>query len=331
LHPNKLQYSAKDALCLFIGDNRGNPMDKFESLRAFVQVVESGGFAAAARQLALSRSAVNKLVLNLEDDLKVQLLHRTTRKVTPTPTGLAFYERCVGILADLAEAELAAAQMHTEPKGQLRVNAPMSFGTLHLAPAIAEFLQQYPDLQIELSLSDRFINPIDEGFDITIRIAQPPNSPSLIVHELCPAPVLLYAAPAYLARHGTPQHPQDLAAHACLPYGHLASAHQWVIVGSGEEYKVNVNGPLCSNNGEPLREAAIQGLGITLLPAFLIDADVRAGRLQHVLASYAAPPISVCILYPVNRHLSTKVRLLTDFLKSRFGQRGFDYPGAMGI
>ncbi|MBF2034003.1 MAG: LysR family transcriptional regulator, partial [Leptolyngbyaceae cyanobacterium T60_A2020_046] len=234
-------------------------MDKFESIRAFVRVVEVGGFAAAAREMGLSRSAVNKLVLNLEDDLRVQLLHRTTRKVSPTPTGLAFYERCVAILADLEEAELAVSTLQTEPRGQLRVNAPMSFGTLFLAPAIADFLQHYPDLHVELSLSDRLIDPIDEGFDVTVRIAQPPDTPSLIVHELFPAPVILCAAPGYLSHHGVPQNPADLAHHACLTYGHLATDMQWTLMGPDGEHRVSIRGPLCSNNGEPLRDAAIHG------------------------------------------------------------------------
>lgn len=294
-------------------------MDKFESLRAFTQVVECGGFAAAARRMGLSRSAVNKLVLNLEDHLQVQLLHRTTRKVSTTATGQAFYHRCVAILADMAEAEQAVSRQQTEPRGHLRINAPMSFGTLHLAPAIADFLQQYPDLHGELSLSDRFIDPIEEGFDITIRIAQPPDSPSLIAHELCPAPVILCAAPAYLAHHGPPQHPDDLSHHACLTYGHLSSATPWTLIGPEGSHRVSVSGPLCANNGEPLRQAAVQGLGITLLPRFLIEAELAAGQLVQVLPAYAAPTLSVWVLYPVNRHLSTKVQVFTAFLQARFG------------
>jgi DNA-binding transcriptional LysR family regulator len=293
-------------------------MDKFESLRAFTQVVECSGFAAAARRMGLSRSAVNKLVLNLEDDLKVQLLHRTTRKVSPTATGQAFYDRCVAILADLEEAEQSLSHLQTEPKGQLRVNGPMSFGTLHLAPAIAAFLRQYPDLHVELSLSDRFIDPVDEGFDITIRIAQPPTAASLIAHELCPAPVILCAAPSYLAQHGTPQHPTELSQHPCLAYGHLATDNQWTLVGPDDSHRVTISGPLCANNGEPLRDAAVQGLGITLLPRFIVETELAAGRLIHILPDYAAPALSAWVLYPVNRHLSTKVRLFTEFLKARF-------------
>ena len=289
-------------------------MDKFESMQAFVQVVEAGGFAAAARQMGLSRSAVNKLVLNLEDALQVQLLQRTTRKVTPTPTGLAFYERCVTLLADLAEAELAVTHLQTEPKGQLRINAPMTFGTRYLSPLLAQFLQQYPDLSVELSLSDRFIDLIEEGFDVTLRIAPPTASASLVVRELCPAPVILCAAPSYLARGDRPTHPRDLVNHPCLPYGHLATDCQWVLLGPDGEHRLSVRGPLCANNGEVLQAAALQGLGITLLPEFIVAADLQAGRLQRVLPAYGGVPISVCVVYPVNRHLSTKVRLFTEFL-----------------
>ena len=290
-------------------------MDKFESMRTFVAVVDAGGFAAAARELGLSRSAVNKLVMNLEDALQVQLLQRTTRKVTPTPTGLAFYERCVAILADLEEAELAVSQLQTEPKGQLRINAPMTFGTRFLSPVIAQFLQQYPDLHVELSLSDRFIDPIDEGFDVTLRIARPTPTASLIVQELFPAPVILCAAPSYLAERGTPATPTDLMQHNCLAYGHLATDNQWTLVNEQEEaVKVTVRGALCANNGEVLRDAAVQGIGVTLLPQFIVATDLQAQCLQRILPAYQAPPISVCVLYPVNRHLSTKVRLLVDFL-----------------
>lgn len=295
-------------------------MDKFESLRAFTQVVAAGGFAAAARQMGQSRSAVNKLVMNLEDDLKVQLLHRTTRKVTPTPTGQAFYDRCLGILADLEEAERAVSQLQQEPRGQLRVNAPMSFGTLHLAPAIADFLHQYPDLQVELRLSDRFIDPVDEGFDLTVRIAPPVDSPSLITHSLCPAPVILCAAPSYLGQHPLPQEPQDLSQHPCLIYGPLTRQHHWSLLGPTARHRVPVNGPLWTNNGEAILAAAVGGLGIALLPRFIVAAALATGQLQQVLPAYQAPELSICLLYPVNRHLSTKVRLLTEFLHQRLGQ-----------
>jgi DNA-binding transcriptional LysR family regulator len=295
-------------------------MDKFESLRAFTQVVNSGGFAAAAREMGVSRSAVNKLVIALEAQLGVQLLHRSTRVVTPTESGLAFHERCVEILGNLEEAERAIAQMQAEPRGRLRVNAPMTFGTLHLAPALADFLVQYPDLRVQLTLSDRFIDPIEEGFDLTVRIAKPQEAASLIVHPLAAAQRVLCAAPAYLNLRGTPAHPQDLHRHSCLHYGQLAVDSQWTLVGPEGEHTIAVKGVLCSNNGEVLRDAAVRGLGITLLPRFIVEPELQQGALQIVLPDYQPPELMIALIYPVNRHLSTKVRLFVEFLQMRFGQ-----------
>jgi DNA-binding transcriptional LysR family regulator len=294
-------------------------MDKFEGMRAFTQVVASGGFAAAAREMGLSRSAVNKLVIALENELGVQLLHRSTRVVTPTETGLAFYERCLEILASLEEAERSLTQLQTEPRGRLRVNAPMSFGTMHLSPALADFLVQYPDLQVQLTLSDRFVDPIEEGFDITVRIAKPQVSASLIVHTLAPAQRVLCASPTYFQTHDIPTHPTELRHHSCLHYGQLAAENQWTLIGPDGEHTFSVNGTLCSNNGEVLRDAAVRGLGITLLPRFIVEPELQQGTLQIVLPDYHPTELSIYVIYPVNRHLSTKVRLLVEFLQQRFG------------
>jgi DNA-binding transcriptional LysR family regulator len=298
-------------------------MDKFECMRAFTRVVAAGGFAAAAREMGMTRSAVNKLVINLENDLGVQLLHRSTRQVSPTETGLAFYQRCLAILADLEEAEQSVIQLHAEPRGKLRVNAPMSFGTLHLAPAIADFLIRYPEVQVQLTLSDRFIDPIEEGFDVTVRIAQPQPIASLVVHELALVQRVLCASPAYLRQHGVPNHPTDLRHHSCLHYGHFATENQWTLIGSEGEQTISIQGVLCSNNGEVLRDAALGGLGITLLPTFIIEKDLNQGRLQVVLPDFSPPELKIYVLYPINRHLSTKTRLLVDFLQERLGTGTF--------
>jgi DNA-binding transcriptional LysR family regulator len=294
-------------------------MDKFDQIRAFTQVVISGGFAAAARQMGLSRSAVNKLVIALENELGVQLLHRSTRVVSSTEIGLAFYERCLEILASLEEAERSVTQLHTEAKGRLRVNAPMTFGTMYIAPALADFLVKYPNIQVQLTLSDRFVDPIEEGFDITVRIAEPQPISSLFVQPLAPAQRLLCAAPAYLETHGTPTHPTQLSEHCCLHYGQMAIENRWTLTGADGEHNVKVQGVLCSNNGEALREAAIRGLGITLLPRFIVEPALQQGTLQVVLPNYHPSQLSIEVLYPVNRHLSTKIRLMVDFLKERFG------------
>ncbi len=297
-----------------------NLMDRFESIRAFTQVVKSGGFAAAAREMGVSRSAVNKLVIALENELGVQLLNRSTRVVTPTETGLAFHEQCIDILASLEEAERSVTQLQKEPRGRLRINAPMTFGTMHLAPALADFLVQYPELQVQLTLSDRFIDPIEEGFDVTVRIRKPQASASWITHSLALAPLVLCAAPIYVKTHEMPAHPRELQNHSCLHYGQLAAEDRWVLIGTdGEQHIVTANGLLCSNNGEVLREAAVRGLGIALLPRFIVEQELQQGLLQPVLPEYHPPELSISVIYPINRHLSTKVRLLVDFLQQRFG------------
>jgi DNA-binding transcriptional LysR family regulator len=295
-------------------------MDKFESMRAFTQVFVCGSFAAAGRNMGMSRSAVNKLVIALENELGVQLLHRSTRQVTPTETGQAYYERCVEILASVEAAELSLSQLQEQPKGRLRINAPMTFGTLHLAPVLAEFLLQYPELQLQLTLSDRFVDPIEEGFDVTVRIAELQQSSSLVIHPLMLAQRVLCAAPDYLSKQGIPDHPDDLQQHSCLHYGQIANDSHWMLHRGDEVYTIGVRGAMCSNNGEVLRDAAVQGLGITLLPRFIVEPQLQQGQLQIVLPDYPPSELAIYIIYPVNRHLSTKVRLIVEFIQQRLGQ-----------
>jgi len=294
-------------------------MDKFECLRAFTQVVEQGGFAAAARRMNLSRSAVNKLVIHLENDLGVQLLHRTTRKVTPTPTGLAFYDRCLQILTDLTEAEQAVSQAQAEPKGLLKINDPMSFGMSYLAPVVAEFATRYPEVRLQVTLDDRFLDPFEACHDLHLRISTPLSGGNLVSHRLRPTPLRLCAAPAYLAQHTPPATLTDLHHHSCLHYGYFSTGKQWQFTGPAGEETITVKGVLCSNNGEVLRSAALQGLGLVLLPEFLVAADLAAGRLVRVLPEYQAPELWLQVLYPIDRHLSVKVQLFTAFLEEHFG------------
>ncbi|NJN72617.1 MAG: LysR family transcriptional regulator [Limnothrix sp. RL_2_0] len=295
-------------------------MDKLASMYAFTQVVEEGSFAAAARKMHLGRSAVNKMVIVLENQLKAQLLHRSTRKVTVTPTGRAFYEKCIQILADIEEAELSVSQLHGEPKGLLRINAPMTFGTMHLAPLVAEFMGKYPQLQVQLTLEDRFVEAIAEGYDLLIRIAQPTESGSLITHHLFQTPLVLCASPSYLANRGIPTHPRELQEHNCLLYGYLSNGDRWQFIDGTESFNIAVTGTFCANNGEALATAAAAHLGITLLPQFILQPYLTAGTLQVILSDYCPQQLTVSILYPVNRHLSTKVKLFTEFLKQQFQQ-----------
>jgi DNA-binding transcriptional LysR family regulator len=293
-------------------------MDKLNSIRAFAKVVQHSSFAAAARDLRLSRSAVSKHVMELEEELGVQLLSRTTRSVTATENGQAYYERCLAILSDLEEADLAATRLQAEVRGLLRINAPMSFGTLHLARAVADFMEKYPDLRIQLLLSDQQVDPVQEGFDITLRIADLPSS-SMIARRIAPARRAICASPSYLARHGTPKHPDDLRGHACLTYGHLATGNQWKLTGPDGDHWIAIPWTLCTNNAEVLRDAAVQGRGIALLPTFIAGADFQQGRLATILTSYQAPEISIYAIYPETRHVSLKVRVFIDFLVERFG------------
>ena len=297
-------------------------MDKLEAMRVFTQVVAHGGFSAAAREIGLSRSAVSKHVLDLEGSLGVQLLQRTTRQTRATEAGLAYVERCRAILADIEDADREIADAGTEPRGLLRVNAPMSFGTLHLGRAVADFMARYEAVEVQLVLNDRFVDPIGEGFDVTIRIADLEDS-SLIARRLMPARRAICASPGYLRAHGTPERPNDLRRHACLHYGYLATGAQWKLSGPGGDHWVPVRATLCANNAEVLRDAALRDLGVALLPTFTAEDALNGGGLVEIMEAYAPPPIDVHALYAPGRFLSAKVRVFIDFLADRFAaERG---------
>jgi DNA-binding transcriptional LysR family regulator len=293
-------------------------MDKLGAMNAFAKVVALGSYAEAARALGLTRSAVSKAVQELETALGARLLDRTTRRVSPTEAGRAYHERCVDILAAVEETELQVSRLHEEPRGVLKVNGPMSFGTAYLGAAIADFMARYDDLRVELTLNDRFIDPLEEGVDVTIRIGALADS-SLIARKLAPARRVLAASPDYLAKHGTPATPAELAHHRALQYGHIAAAQRWQLTHGGEVRTVAVTPYLCSNNGDVLRAAALAGNGITLLPTFLIGPDIKAGRLALVLPDYPPTELGIYALYAPNRYLAAKTRLLIDFLAQRFG------------
>ena len=292
-------------------------MDKLDAMQAFTKVVTLGGYAAAARQLGRTRSAISKAVMELERQLGVRLLDRTTRKVRPTEAGLAYYERSTAVLAAIAETEIQIAGLHDAPTGVLRVNGPMSFGTAYLAGAVADFLSRYPDLKVELLLNDRFIDPLEEGVDVTVRIGALADS-SLVARRLAATRRVLLASPDYLARHGAPEQPDDLIHHRCLVYGQVAARQRWQLARDGETISVPVASALCANNGEVLREAACKGLGIALLPTVIAGDAIKAGQLVVVLDAYSPPPLPIHALYAPNRFLAAKTRLFIDFLAARF-------------
>lgn len=293
-------------------------MDRFDSLRAFASVVDHGSFTAAARTLGLSRSAVSKLVAGLEAHLGVQLLTRTTRHVAPTEAGAAYFQRARAVLADLDAADRAVADLQAAPHGTVRLNAPMSFGTLHLAAALADFMSDWPDLRIEATLSDSRVDLVEAGYDLVLRIADLPDS-TLIARRLAPVRRVVCAAPAYLDAVGVPDHPRALRNHRCLQYGYLATGNTWRLQGPDGRHNVRLDGVLCSNNAEMLCAGAVRGLGIALLPTFIAGPDLQLGRLTTVLADYRAPEIALYAVYPPARQVPAKIRLLIDYLRARFG------------
>lgn len=296
-------------------------MDKFLTIQAFTKVVDARGFAAAAREMGLSRSVIHKYVIALENELGTQLLRRSSRQVSPTESGIAFYDRAVSILDELDEAFAAVTQLQEQPRGNLRINAPMTFGSMHLAPMVADFMAQYPDVHVELVLNDRLIDPIEEGFDVTVRIAEPQISTSLVTREIVPIRRVLCASPAYLAAHGEPGDPKDLRRHRCLHYGYQETGNQWKLKGSRGEIPVQINCVMWSNNGDALKQIALRDQGIALLPTFVVGDELQAGRLRTVLGDFRPADIALLALYPRHRHLSEKTRLLVSFLVDRFGER----------
>jgi DNA-binding transcriptional LysR family regulator len=293
-------------------------MDKLSAMNAFAKVVALGSFAEAARALGTTRSAASKPVMELEHVLGVRLLDRTTRRVGTTEAGLAYYERCVDILARVEETEMQVARLHGEPRGVLKLNGPASFGALYLAPAVSEFMGRHPQLKIELTLTDRFIDPIEEGADVTIRIAELADS-SLIARKPAPARRAFVASPSYVASRGEPTAPEDLARHSCLTYGHTTTLQRWKIVRDNEAINVPIDSVLCSNSGDVLRAAALSGRGVAFLPTFLIGRDIESGALRTVLDRFPQPALGVHALYASNRYLAAKTRAFVDFLAGRFG------------
>jgi DNA-binding transcriptional LysR family regulator len=288
-------------------------MDRIDCMRAFVATVGANGFAAAARALDVPRSKVSKQIQALEEAIGVQLLIRTTRSLHLTEAGAEYYDACRDVIASLDEAEQRARTGLGEIRGVLRVNAPMSFGLSRLGPLIPRFNQLHPDVELQVVLSDQQVDPVKGGFDVTIRIASLPDS-SMIARSLAPAPRVMVASPEYLAREGVPQTPKDLAHHQCLSYGYLQSGVSLQLSNGKETQRVTVSGPLHANNGDILAQAAVAGMGIALLPSFIVERAVAAGRLVPVLCDWQAPAISINAVYPSARRVPLKTRAFIDFL-----------------
>lgn len=292
-------------------------MDRFADMRMFVAVVDAGSISGAAERLEVAKSAVSRRLTDLEARLGAELLHRTTRRLGLTDSGRAFFERAQRILADLEEAEQAVSQAHGAIRGRLKVALPLSFGLLHLAGLINEFLSRHPEVEFDLDFNDRQIDLMQEGFDLAIRIARLPDS-SLIARKLAPIRHALCASPDYLARHGTPARADDLASHAGLVYSNLANPGLWSYVRpDGQPGSVQVPVKLRANNGDFLCRAAIAGQGVILHPTFYLSDAIRTGELVPLLTDHAWPELNAYALYPPTRHLSRRVRAFVDFLAEK--------------
>ena len=298
-------------------------MDRLQAIQVFVQVVESSNFIRAAERLGLSATAVSRQVAELEKHLQSRLLQRTTRRISLTESGRTFYERCVQILAELDEAEREVGQEAAEPRGTIRLTTSVNFGTRQVTPAIASFLARHAQVKFDVSLSDRIVDIIEEGFDLAIRIGRT-GAQNLVARKLGEARLVLCASPAYIARHGAPATPEDLARQNCLTYEY-ALRDAWTFRdAAGRERTVRVAGSLNSNNGDLNAAAAVQGVGIALEPDFIVDSELKSGKLVPVLESFEAPASPIYAVYPSRRFLPAKVRMFVDFLVERFvGAKGW--------
>ena len=299
-------------------------MDRLTEMEAFVRVVEQGGFTDAARKMGLSKSAVSKHVSALEARLAVRLLNRTTRRVTPTEVGLAYYERARTVLSEAQEADSMVTAMQAVPSGLLRVSAPVNFGISQVAPAVARFLAACPNVDVDMVLDDRFVELIAEGFDVAIRIGTLADS-SLKARKLAEARGVVAASPGYLAAAGTPRTIGELSEHRLLNYAQPSGGAIWRLrAPSGEERQVRVAGRLTINNGEALMKAAEAGLGISQIPSFMLGDALTSGRLVEVLADRPPDFLGIYAVYPQGRFPQPKLRAFVDFLAEHFKGKGPD-------
>jgi DNA-binding transcriptional LysR family regulator len=305
-------------------------MDRLTSLTTFVQVVDSGGFSAAARRLNMSATMVSSHVQSLEDRLGARLLNRTTRRIGLTEIGKEYYERCVRILADLEEADHAATALQSTPRGTLRLYTGTHIMQF-IAPVISEFLKLHPAVSVDLTIGERMVDLVEEGYDLAIRTVLPPDS-SLIVRSLAPWRPILCCSPSYLESHRPPERLEDLAQHNCLRYAHYPFGDEWRFTGpGGAPAAVRVSGNLVTNSGEALRTVAIDGQGLILAPSFLVFGDLAAGRLVRLLDEYHPVELTINAVYPHRHYVSSKVRHFIDLAAEHFLEhRKWLNPGSVG-
>ncbi|MEH6579631.1 MAG: LysR family transcriptional regulator [Amphritea sp.] len=293
-------------------------MDHFGVISVFVAVVENNGFSPAARVLGISKSAVSKRITLLEQHLGVKLLHRTTRRLSLTEAGERYFEHAAKAQGAARDAEDAVTQLQGEPQGRLRINTPMSFGRLHVAPLIPEFLERYPKINIEMVMDDKVVDLVEGGFDVAIRAGKLPDS-SLIARKLAPLNSVLCASPDYIKQQGKPATPSELIHHNCVLYSYSSQINEWVFFGEDESVRIEVSGNYQVNNSEALREALLQGLGIGRLPTFVAGPELKAGRLINLFESYRMPHKTIYAVFPEREYMPAKVRAFLDFAVESFG------------
>ncbi|MCG6574836.1 LysR family transcriptional regulator [Pseudomonas sp. AF32] len=293
-------------------------MNPFEEMRIFAQVMESGSFTAAADKLGLSKQFVSRKLMELEQRLGVRLLNRSTRRLDVTPLGQRYYEAALRLLSEIEQVEQGISGQTSEPRGTLRLSAPLSFAVAHLGSLLPLFLQRYRDVSVEVDLSDRSVDLLGEGYDLALRIGVLEDS-TLIARRIATIERIFCASPAYLAQRGHPTRPEDLGGHECLPYGHGRQV-QWRFAGGGKPLVLEVGGRMRANNGELLRDAAIAGMGITYLPTFILGDGLKEGRLVQVLKGFETAPLTLSAVYPQHRQSSRPVQALIEFLREHMQQ-----------
>jgi len=292
-------------------------MDRFLEMQTFCAVVDAGSFVKAAETLGLSKPAVSRYVADLETRLGVRLLHRTTRKLSLTEEGSVFNARCRELLSGVEEAEAEISSRSGAARGLLRVNVPVTFGIQHLSPLWEKFHELHPQVRLDVTLSDRVVDVIEEGYDLAIRIATLPSS-SLISKRLASTRIVLCASPQYLESHGVPSHPSELASHQVIAYSYWSGGDNWQFDGPDGPVNVSINPWMHSNNGDTCRAIALAHQGVILQPTFLIGEDLAAGRLVEILPEYHSIELGIYAIYPTRKHVAPKVRALVEFLENQF-------------
>lgn len=293
-------------------------MDRFREMTTFIAVVECGSFVAAGDKLRISKSVVSRVIQDLEQRLGGRLLHRTTRKLSLTDVGLAYFQRCQHILEELEVAEGAVGKDREAVIGTLKVSAPLTFGTMHLAQHWGEFLKRHPLLELDLSLLDRYVDLVGEGYDMAIRISGQRNDSSLIARKLASTRMVLCVAPHYLQAHGVPRQLEDIPRHDFIGYSYTAEGDTWTFKSKEKTVGLKIRPRIRVNNGDTCRSAALEGVGVTLVPSFIVSAELKAGTLVEILPQWKAEERGIYAVYPTRQHLSGKVRALVDYLADKF-------------